>query len=259
MSRGDKGLSVLRRVTGLGRAGSLALALLAGGVVLAATAGPRQAQATAARALQQTMDGVMPLDQTIVVGSSWARAIDAMASATGNTSDQNLTRADVDDVTTQLRRDFGTGPLRLTPRSTDWLGMNPGLSSVLTALPSLRGIPAKLEVTYRYPVAGHLRLVAGRMPDTAPQPTSTSSQEIYRLQVVVTPPTARRFALRPGSQLTIGGPLNETMPGQLTVTRSCPHPPWIGSAGARAGRARSSRTPAKSTWSSGYSARSSCS
>ena len=216
---GGKGMSVLRRVTGLGSAGSLALALLAGGGVLAATAGPRQAQATGARALQQTMDAVPPLDRTIVVGSSWARVTDAMGSATGNTADQNLTQADVDDVTTQLRRDFSTGPLRLTPPSTDWMGMNPGLYLVATPLPSLGGIPAKLEVAYRYPVAGHLRLVAGQMPATAPPPTSTGSQEIYHLQVVVTPQTASRFALRPGSQLTIGGPLNVAIPGKLTVIR----------------------------------------
>jgi putative ABC transport system permease protein len=220
MSMGvGKRMSVLRRVTGLGSAGSLALALLAGGGVLAATAGPRQAQATGARALQQTMDGVTPLDKTIVVGSSWARLTDAMGSATPNTADQNLTQADADDVTTQLRRDFSTGPLRLTPPATDWMGMNPGLYSVATALPSLGGIPAKLEVAYRYPVAGHLRLVAGRMPATAPPPTSTGSQEIYSLQVVVTPQTAARFALRPGSELTIGGPLNVAIPGKLTVIR----------------------------------------
>jgi putative ABC transport system permease protein len=214
-----KGMSVLRRVTGLGSAGSLALALLAGGGVLAATAGPRQAQATGARALQQTMDAVSPLDKTIVVGSSWARVTDAMGSATGNTSGQDLTQANADDVTTQLRRDFSTGPLRLTPPATDWMGMNPGLYLVATPLPSLGGIPAKLEVAYRYPVASHLRLVAGRMPGTAPPPTSTSSQEIYYLQVVVTPQTASRFALRPGSQLTIGGPLNIAIPGKLTVIR----------------------------------------
>jgi len=211
--------SVLRRVTGMGSAGSLALALLAGGCVLAATAGPRQAVATQTRALQQTMDGVIPLDKTIVVGSSWARVYDTVEAATGNVSEQNLTQADIDDVTSQLRRDFSTGPLRLAPPSTDWLGMNPGLSHVVTALPSLKGIPAQLEVAYRYPVAGHLRLVAGSMPDTAPQPTSDSSQEIYRLQVVVTPQTARRFALRPGSQLTVSGPLNITMPGKLTAVR----------------------------------------
>jgi putative ABC transport system permease protein len=214
-----KGMSVLRRVTGLGSAGSLALALLAGGSVLAATAGPRQAQATGARALQQTMDAVPPLDRTIVVGSSWARVTDAMGSATGNTGDQDLTQADMDDVSTQLRRDFGAGPLRLAPPAADWMGMNPGLYLVATPLPSLGGIPAKLEVAYRYPVAGHLRLVAGRMPGTAPPPTSTSSQEIYHLQVVVTPQTASRFALRPGSQLTIGGPLNVAIPGKLTVIR----------------------------------------
>jgi putative ABC transport system permease protein len=220
MSLGDgKGMSVLRRVTGLGSAGSLALALLAGGGVLAATAGPRQAQATGARALQQTMDAVTPLDRTIVVGSSWARVTDAMGSATGNTADQNLTRAEADDVTTQLRRDFGAGSLRLAPPAADWMGMNPGLYLVATPLPSLGGIAAKLEVAYRYPVAGHLRLVAGQMPDTAPAPTSTGSQEIYHLQVVVTPQTASRFALRPGSQLTIGGPLNVAIPGKLTVIR----------------------------------------
>src|SRR5580692_294606 len=214
-----KEMSVLRRVTGLGSAGSLALALLAGGGVLAATAGPRQAQATGARALQQTMDAVLPLDRTIVVGSSWARLTDALGSATGNTADQNLTQADADEVTAQLRRDFSDGPLRLAPPATDWLGMNPGLYSVATALPSLGGIPAKLEVAYRYPVAGHLRLVAGGMPATAPAPTVTGSEEIYHLQVVVTPQTASRFALRPGSELTIGGPLNIAIPGKLTVIR----------------------------------------
>lgn len=273
------GMSVLRRVTGMGSAGSLALALLAGGCVLAATVGPRQAHATGARALQQTMDGVPPLDKTIVVGSSWARVNAAMESATGNMLDQNLTRADVSDVTTQLRRDFSTGPLRLTPPSTDWLGMNPGLYNVLTALPSLEGLAAKLEVTYRYPVADHLRLVAGSMPDTAPQPTSNSSQEIYDLQVVVTPQTARKFALRPGSQLTIGGLLNITMPGTLTAVRldvtGIVEPADPGSSfwtadplleapaldrvgGGATWEGAVIADPARLTWSSGSSARRSC-
>ena len=161
-------MSVLRRVTGMGAAGSLALALLAGGCVFAATAGPRQAQATAARALQQTMDQVTPLNKTIVVGSSWALVNSTIASATQNAPpDLNLTRADADQVTTQLRRDFGQGQLRLTPRPADWFGMNPGPYLILKAPPSLQGLPAKLEVTYRYPLAGNLRLVAGSMP-TAP-------------------------------------------------------------------------------------------
>ena len=97
--------------------------------------------------------------------------------------------------------------------------MNPGLYSVATALPSLKGIPARLELTYRYPTAGYLRLVAGSMPDTAPQPTFTSTQEIYNVQVVVTPQTARAFALRPGSHLTIGAPPDLMNPGLLTSVR----------------------------------------
>jgi hypothetical protein len=166
-------MSLLRRLTGMGSAGSLALALLAGGCVLAATVGPRQAQATGARALQQTLARATSTEKTIVVSSSWGAVNSAVI---GTLPDQNLSQADVDDVTTQLRRDFGAGALPLAPRSTDWFGTNPGLYLVEAALPSLRGIPAKLEVTYRYPAAGNLRLVAGSMPDTAPQPTETSSQ-----------------------------------------------------------------------------------
>jgi putative ABC transport system permease protein len=212
-------MSVLRRVTGMGSAGSLALALLAGGCVLAATVGPRQAQATGARALQQTMAGVAPTGKTIVASSSWGLVNSTIQTATENMSDQNLTQANVDDVTTQLRRDFSTGPLPLTPPSTDWFGMNPGLYGSATALPSLDGIPARLEVAYRYPMAGHLRLVAGSMPVTAPQPTVNDTEEIFEVQVVVTLQTARRFGLRPGAQLTIGAPLDIMAPGKLTVVR----------------------------------------
>jgi putative ABC transport system permease protein len=213
-------MSVLRRMTGMGSAGSLALALLAGGCVLAATVGPRQAQATGTRALQQTMDGVAPLEKTIVAGSSWA-AVDAKLESPSGIffSQVSLTRPEVGDVTSQLRRDYGSGPLHLAPQSADWFGMTTGLYPVLTKPPSLMGLPGALEVTYRYPLAGHVRLVAGTMPDTALPSTSTSSEEIYDIQVVVTPQTAKRFGLQPGSQLPISGPLNITMPGTLTVLR----------------------------------------
>ncbi|MGH3210705.1 MAG: hypothetical protein ACRDNO_23420 [Trebonia sp.] len=223
---GGKGMSVLRRVTGMGSAGSLALALLAGGCVLAATLGPREAQATGARALQQTMNALPVLDKTIVASSSWNDISASISPALldGTTGDafapnQNLTQAGVSETITQLRRDFSGGPLSLSPRSTDWLGINPGLDSVVTALPSLKSVPAKVEVTYRYPVAGHLRLVAGSMPDTAPQPTWNSTEVFYDVNVVVTPQTARRFALRPGSHLSVAGPPDPYMQGRLAVVR----------------------------------------
>jgi putative ABC transport system permease protein len=210
-------MSVLRRMTGLGSAGCLALALLAGGCVLAATVGPRQAQATAARSLAQTMAAVPPVDKNIVVSTSWSVFNSTVDDATGFTITRNLAPADIGDVTTQMRRDFGGGPLRLAPRSADWFGMNPGLQDVLTSPASLGGLPGKLEVTYRYPLAGNLRLVAGSMPDTAPAPTTTSTEEIYHLGVVVTPQTASRFGLKPGSRLPVSGPTDAMLAGQLIV------------------------------------------
>jgi putative ABC transport system permease protein len=210
-------MSVLRRVTGLGSAGCLALALLAGGCVLAATVGPRQAQATAARSLAQTMDAVPPVDKNIVVSTSWSVFNTTVNDATGFTISRNLAPADIGYVTTQLRRDYGAGPLRLAPQSADWFGMNPGLYDVLTKPPSLGDIPGKLEVTDRYPVAGNLRLVSGSMPDTAPEPTSTSTEEIYHLGVVVTPQTASRFGLTLGSLLPVSGPAPPLLAGKLIV------------------------------------------
>jgi putative ABC transport system permease protein len=219
-------MSVLRRAAGMGSAGSLALALLAGGCVLAATLGPREAQATGARALQQTMNALPLLDKTIVASSSWNDITAAIGPAllngtTGNAFalDQNLTQAGAGEAITQLRRDFDGGPLPLSPRSADWLGINPGLYSVVTALPSLKSVPAKVEVTYRYPLAGHLRLVAGSMPDTAPRPTWNSTEVFYDLKVVVTPQTASKFALRPGSHLSVDGPVEPAMGGKLAVVR----------------------------------------
>jgi putative ABC transport system permease protein len=214
---GGKGVSVLRRVTGMRSAGSLALALLAGGCVLAATVGPRQAEATGARALQQTLAGTASTEKTIVTTSNLPLVDSTIQETTGSVFSQYLTEADINDVTTQLRRDFSAGRLPLTPPSTDWFGMNAGAPWVQTPLPSLQGIPARLEVTYRYPATGNLRLVAGSMPDTAPQPTVTSTGEIFDLQVVVTRQTASRFGLRPGSTLTIAPPLDMMGPGQTAT------------------------------------------
>jgi putative ABC transport system permease protein len=196
-------MSVLRRLTGIGAAGSIALGLLAGGCVLAATAGPRQAQATGTRALQQTMDGVPPFDKSVVATTSWG-AVNTIFGGAGGTfggSGLALTSANLAGVTSQLRRDFSGGPLRLDPQSADWTALTANLYST-SPLPILKGIPAKLEVAYRYPLEGHLRLVSGRMP-TAPIRGSHANQVI---QVAITAPTARTFGLEPGSKVSIGVP-----------------------------------------------------
>ncbi|HEX4088202.1 MAG TPA: hypothetical protein VHZ33_05755 [Trebonia sp.] len=212
-------MSVLRRVTGLGSAGCLAFALLAGGCVLAATVGPRQAQATAARSLAQTLDAAPPVDKNIVVSTSFGVLNTTVSDAFGYPVTKNLAPADIANVTGQLRRDYGAGPLPLAPKPADWFGMNPGLYNVLTSPPSLDGIAGKLEVTYRTPLAGHLRLVTGSMPDTAPPPTVTSTQKTYHLGVVVTPQTASRYGLKVGSQLPVNGPTQAFQAGLLIVVQ----------------------------------------
>jgi putative ABC transport system permease protein len=200
-----KSMSALRRVTGMGIAGSLALALLAGGCVLAATAGPREAQATGLLGVQQLMDRLPQTDKTIVASSSW-QALNADIDATSPDAGATIFPASaLENVTTQLRTDFGEGPLPLAPQSADWGGLASALYSVSSAPPALKGIPARLEIAYRYPLAGHLRLVAGSMPDTGPQPT-TNGYPSTNLPVVVTSQMARAFALRPGSVVTLYGP-----------------------------------------------------
>jgi putative ABC transport system permease protein len=191
-------MSSLRRLTGIGIAASLTFALLAAGLVFAASAGPRQAQAMGTRALRQTMDGVPTPDQSIVVSGGWASMKYTLGLATGASS-LDLTPAALAGVTAQLRSGFGTGPLRLAPQPADWAGMTSALYPVASTLPALKAVPAKVEVAYRDPVAGHLRLVAGTMPATSP-PSANS------LQVVVTTATATAFGLRPGSQLTMNVP-----------------------------------------------------
>src|SRR5579871_6680113 len=196
-------MNVLRRVTGLSAAVSLALALLGGGCVFAATIGPRLAQAASMRALQQTMDRVPPSSKTVVVSSSWAQITGALTDAPATLLHQSadsafLTQQAISGIGGELRHDFSSGPVPLSPRPTDWMGMTSAMYVVAAPPPSLGGLPAQFEVSYRTPAAGHVRLLAGRMPDSAQPPVLTSTQLIYDLQVVITPQTASRFGLRPG-------------------------------------------------------------
>ena len=194
-------MSVLRRITGMGIAASLALALLAGGCVLAATVGPREAQATGLLGVQQMMNGLPQVEKTIVVTTNYQSVNSALQ---GVFQQVSLTPANLNDVTAQLHRDFGGGPLPLAPRSADWAAMTSGPRGVISTLPALHGIPAQVEVAYPYPAADHMRLVAGSMPGTSP---STG------IQVVVTAQTASAWGLRPGSRVAVIAPLQTTISG----------------------------------------------
>jgi putative ABC transport system permease protein len=206
-------MSVLGRLTGIGAAASVTLGLLAGGCVLAATAGPRQTQATGTRALRQTLGSVSPLDKSVAATTNWSLVNTEYGGLSGGEGGPavELSQSNLATVTSQLRNDFSGGPLTLAPRSADWAALTSEPYDVGTKLPSLKGIPAKLEVAYRYPLAGHLRLVAGSMP-TAPLGGADADQGI---DVVVTQPMASRFGLEPGSKVTIGVP-SDLDPGLIS-------------------------------------------
>jgi putative ABC transport system permease protein len=159
------------------------------------------------------MAGVSPLQKTFVVSGNW----NSMSSILGvptydsgyDSTVPTFTPANLAEIISGLRSDFGSGPLRMAPQPADWAGMTTAPYFVTTPLPILKGIPAKLEVAYRYPLASHVRLIAGSMPGAA----SGSG-----LQVVITAQTARAFGLRPGSQLALSGSnLNTGQSGQVSL------------------------------------------
>jgi putative ABC transport system permease protein len=202
---GTKVMSALRRVTGLGAAGSLAFALLAGGCVLAATAGPRQAQATQVRALRETVSQLSPLDKSIVVTSGSAAVTDAFFNA--GTDFPGLAQPDFDNVTAQLHHDFSKPPLTPAPQSADSWAMTTPLYNVASAPRNTVGYPEQAEVVDASPGAAGLRLLAGGMPGSVLRPNTGKHKASFTIEVAVTQQTASKFGLRPGSVLGLGGEL----------------------------------------------------
>ena len=209
-------MNLLSRLTGIGAAASISLGLLAGGCVLAATAGPRQSQATGIRAVHQTLDGLSPLDKTVVATTDWTQVDTSLGGGIEGPTGTGveLTQQDLTAVTGQLRDDFSGGPLTLGPQSADWAAVT-SEPYPMARLPVLNGVPAKFEVAYRYPLAGHLRLVAGSMP-TAALPDAKASQEI---QVVITQAMAKTFDLAPGAGwlIAVPSPTNEGAYNQVML------------------------------------------
>jgi putative ABC transport system permease protein len=189
----------LTRLTGMGRAATAALAVLVFGCVFAVTAGPREALATRTQALRQTLAATPALAQTIVANATWDGVTTELGAAEfGAPGGNNLTAAQLGEITGQLHGDFNRGVVHLAPPGADWAAMTSGPHNVISELPAVQGVPVHLEVTYRQPLTQHTRLVAGHYPAPTPNPA--------RLPVLVSPQTARQFGLHPGSTMKISGP-----------------------------------------------------
>jgi putative ABC transport system permease protein len=197
---------LLTRLTGTKIVATATLALLTLGAVFAATAGPRETQATRTQALRQTLSTAPPLARTIVASTSWTGLLNSIAAAAPDTPLSGLTAAQLDEITSQLHDDFNQGVVHLAPVSADWMGMTSGTHLVQSPVPAVDGVPVELEVTYRQPFFQYMRLVAGQFPSSPGQVKTVAGAPTAFVPVVVSAQTAARFGVRPGSQLRIDAP-----------------------------------------------------
>jgi putative ABC transport system permease protein len=214
--------------TGLGSGATLALALLAAGCVLLALAGPKLALTSRTDALRQLLDEATPLARSLEVSANWTGFTTPLADAfLSSTQAQAITDDEVAAVTSQLRRDFTSGPLRPAPLQQAWAGMSTDELAVAQSLPALHGAAAQVEVMYRSPFTRYARLVAGAYPEApeGPAPRAAAGQPPVGagtavrvpLNVAVTVATAKRFGLRPGSVISVNVP-NLGVSGQVVLT-----------------------------------------
>lgn len=176
-----------RALAGTAPAAAVALGLLVFACTLLAVAGPaaaaqlrtgafRQYIATAPAAAKEVTGSVS--DTTLGIGS--ARGLDAGQVTRGRS---------------QLRASLRHLPL--APAAADWSGVTTPLLAVSGyGRSALAVLPPKIELGYRDALARHVRVISGKLPEGG---TATS------LPAAVTPATARRYGLRPGSRLPLPG------------------------------------------------------
>ena len=177
-----------RRVAGSASVALLAFGLLAGGSVLLAVAGPRATAALRNNAFHQLVAQTPPA-QTDIFGASDMATLSAGIGPKGLVDPDELELA-----RDQMRAEMAALPL--APVSADWDGLTaPPVPVEDKAAEKSAGTAVQLELVYRDALSANVRLVAGRLPG--------SHQRL--VQGAVTVATARRFGLRVGSRLPVGG------------------------------------------------------
>ena len=185
-----------RRLTGMGAVATLALAVLVFGCVLGATAGPREALNIRTQALRQTLGDITPLGQTITASTSWSEFNGSIAAPQTSFTDSQLS-----NLGDQFNSDFNEGVLHLAPVSADWASMTTSELGVESALAGTGGYRVEMEVSYRLPYTGHVRVLAGTLSAPAPAASRHSAGFFPTINVAVTRQTAGKF----GSEGRLGG------------------------------------------------------
>jgi putative ABC transport system permease protein len=191
----------LKRAVGAAVAGTLALALLVAGCVFAAMAGPALSLHARSQALHQTTARLAPTVKTVQISANWTNFVDSLVSFSGGSGNVaqasvNLTAGQFARATREITGSLAGLPLPLGPGS--WYGLGAQPAKVATGVaPSavIAGTQPKLEVLYRDSLTSNATLAAGTY--------SYGHEPAGTLAVAVTPQTAARFGLHPGSRTTV--------------------------------------------------------
>jgi len=183
--------AALRRLTGgpvPGPSWVLAAVLLVS--CFLAAAAPRVLGTVQTRVLRQTVTRAGPLD-AVEVQTGWV-------TSPGSGPDPALL------ASTTKRLEAGQRPPLRPQPSTSWAGLSTPLMTVVNPAPRARpgsNLP-KLELGYRDPLGGNLRMLSGTRPTRAGR-VRLAHRTVPLIQVAVSSATADRFELRPGSRLRL--------------------------------------------------------
>ena len=118
----------------------------------------------------------------------------------------SLTDGQLSNLEDQFNSDFNTGVLHLAPVSADWVSMTTSEHGVDSALSGTGGHPVEMEVSYRLPYSGYVRVLAGSLSAAAPAASSHIAGFFPTINVAVTQQTAGKFGLKVGSAVQTVGP-----------------------------------------------------
>ena len=199
-----------RRLTGMGAVATLALAMLVFGCVLAATAGPREALNSRTQALHDTLAHIPPLGKTLVVSTTWSQFLGSVIMPQAS-----VTSGELSNLLDQFNGDLNAGVLHLAPVSADWVGMTSAEHIVRGALSGTGHSAVEMQVSYRLPDAGYVRVLAGSL--SVPSPPASGGY-YPTINVAVTQQTARKFGLKIGSAVRTAGPAVSSSGLATTIT-----------------------------------------
>ena len=162
-----------------------------------AAAAPRILEVFQTRTLRQTLAAAPSVDRSISVTSGWVTT--GKKAGRGSYPPPAKLTATIPVLRNGIRPPLSTVP------GTAWTGVaSPNvtvLNPAATARPGVKD--PQLELVYRNPTRGHLRLTAGALPNSFSTAT-VRGRRVPVLDVAVSTATAARFGLHPGSDILTG-------------------------------------------------------